>query len=194
MEGWIKIHRKILENPIVCKDTDTFSIWMYLLLNATHKEIDMVFKGKRITLKPGQLITGRKVIAKQFDISESKVQRILKAFEIEQQIEQQTSRQNRLISIVNWDYYQQTEQQNEQQMNNKRTTSEQQVNTNKNERMKEDIYLYFINKYKGGNNFKDKMNFLHEIQSDKKYKELTPDEEYDLRNYILIGGFENGRI
>ena len=59
MEGWIKVHRKILENPIVCKDSDYFSVWTYLLLNATHKEIPAVFKGKKILLQPGQLITGR---------------------------------------------------------------------------------------------------------------------------------------
>jgi hypothetical protein len=65
------------------------------------------------------------------DISESKVQRILKCFETEHQIEQQTTRQNRLVSILNWEMYQQHEQQDEQQVNNKRTTSEQRVNTNK---------------------------------------------------------------
>ena len=67
-----------------------------------------------------------------FSISESKVQRILKEFENEHQIEQQTSPRNRLISIVNWSEYQNNEHQSEQQVNNKRTTNEQQMNTNKN--------------------------------------------------------------
>ena len=35
------------------------------------------YKGKKIVLLPGQLITGRKSIAKKFKIDESKVQRIL---------------------------------------------------------------------------------------------------------------------
>ena len=130
--GWISLHRKILDNPIICKDTDYFSIWCYLLLNATHKEQRKEFNGKTITLEKGQLITGRKAIASKFNISDSKVQRVLKRLEIEQQIEQQTSTKNRLISILNWSNYQECEQQNEQQVNNKRTTSEQQVNTNNN--------------------------------------------------------------
>ena len=100
MQGWISLHRKILENPIVCKDSDYFSVWCYLLLNATHDSYDAEFKGKRITLKPGQLITGRKAIAEQFKINESKIQRILKKLEIEQQIEQQTCSKNRLITVV----------------------------------------------------------------------------------------------
>lgn len=132
MEGWIKIHRKILENPIICKDSDYLAVWIYLLLNATHKEIPALFKGKKIILQKGQLITGRKSMSSQLKISESKIYRIINDFKSEQQIEQQTSNQNSLISILNWDKYQQIEQQNEQQMNNERTTDEQPVNTNKN--------------------------------------------------------------
>lgn len=124
MKGWVSLHRKILDNPIVCKDSDYFSVWCYLLLNATHDQYDVEFKGKRVTLKPGQLITGRKSIADKFKINESKVQRILKKLEIEQQIEQQTSSKNRLITVVRWTEYQES--------NNKTTTSEQQVNTNNN--------------------------------------------------------------
>jgi DNA-binding MarR family transcriptional regulator len=91
-----------------------------------------MFKGNKITLHSGQLLTGRKAIAKQFSIDESKVQRVLKKLEIEQQIEQQTSNENRLITILNWTEYQQSEQQIEQPVNNECTTSEQPVNTNKN--------------------------------------------------------------
>lgn len=134
MNGYIKIHRKILDNPIVCKDGDHFAIWCYLLLNATHKELDVLFKGERLTLKEGQLLTGRKSISQKLKISESKVQRVLNRFESEQQIEQQTSSQNRLITITKWHEYQESEQQIEQQLNNERTTTEQRVNTNKNDK------------------------------------------------------------
>ena len=131
-EGWVKLYRKLMENPIVTKDADHLAIWIYLLLNATHDTYPSLFKGKKIMLEPGQLLTGRKEISKRLCVTESKVQRVLNAFKNEHQIEQQTSNKNRLISIINWDFYQGSEQQNELQMNNKRTTSEQQVNTNKN--------------------------------------------------------------
>ena len=132
MEGWIKLYRQVLDNPIVCKDSDHIAVWMYILLNATHKEYPAVFSGKKIIMQPGQLITGRKTIAEKFNIDESKVQRILKRFENEQQIEQQNGNKNRLISVLSWSDYQVSEQQNEQQVNNNCTTTEQQVNTNKN--------------------------------------------------------------
>jgi len=126
--GYVKLYRKTLNNPIVCKDSEHLSIWCYLILNATHKKINALFKGEKITLLPGQLITGRKIISKALKIDESKIQRVLSCFESEHQIEQQTSNKNRLISIVNWGEYQVSEQ----QMNNKCTTTEQQLNTNKN--------------------------------------------------------------
>lgn len=145
MEGWIKVHRKLLDNPIITKDSDYLSVWIYILLNSTHKEYDTLFKGERITLQKGQLITGRKSISEKLKINESKVQRILKTLENEQQIEQQNGNKNRLITILSWDKYQQDEQQTEQQVNNNRTTSEQQVNTNKNvKNIKNDKNILYI--------------------------------------------------
>lgn len=144
MEGWIKIHRKILENPIICKDSDYLAVWIYLLLNATHKEVPALFKGKKIILQKGQLIVGRKSMANQLKISESKIYRIINCFKSEQQIEQQTSNQNSLITVLNWGKYQQIEQQNEQPMNNERTTNEQRVNTNKNVKNDKNERIYNI--------------------------------------------------
>ena len=128
-KGYIKLYRSILENPIVSKDSDHFAVWCYLLLMATHNGCDVMFGGERIHLEPGQLTTGRKIIAEKTKVNESKVQRILKSFESEQQIEQRTDRQCRLISILNWSKYQGSEQRNGQRVNNDWTTSEQRVNT-----------------------------------------------------------------
>jgi hypothetical protein len=133
--GWIKLHRKTLDNPIVMKDTDHFAVWMWLLLNATHSDYDTIYEGKRVTLKAGQFITGRKIISKELKINESKIQRILKTFESEQQIEQQTNPRCRLISILRWTDYQLDEQQSEQQVNNKRTLN------NKNKKNNNNIYV-----------------------------------------------------
>ena len=133
--GWIKLHRKTLDNPIVMKDTDHFAVWMWLLLNATHSDYDTIYEGERVTLKAGQFITGRKIISKELKINESKIQRILKTFESEQQIEQQTNPRCRLISILRWTDYQLDEQQNEQQVNNKRTLN------NKNKKNNNNIYV-----------------------------------------------------
>ena len=134
MDGWIKSYRKMFDNPIVCKDAEYLAVWVYLLHFAAHEDHDFLFNKQRITIHQGQVLTSRKTIAEKLHISESKVQRILKSFEIEQQIEQQTDRQKRLITVLNWDKYQKSEQPFEQRVNNDRTTSEQRVNTYKNDK------------------------------------------------------------
>lgn len=118
MQGWIKVHRSVMDNPIIMKSPDHLAVWMYLLLHATHTEQKATFKGKELILKPGQLITGRKAIAEKINISESKVHRVLVLFEAERLIEQKTSNKNRLIYLPDWDKQQSAEQQ-VQQVNSK---------------------------------------------------------------------------
>lgn len=129
MNGWIKLHRCLLHNPIVMKDADHLAVWCYILLEATHQEYPKLFNGKKIMLQPGQLITGRKVIAETLGVQESKVKRILIEFESDQQIDRQRGNKSSLISIKNWDKYQGDDQQVDQQMTNKWPTDDQQVTT-----------------------------------------------------------------
>lgn len=176
--GYIKLYRKTLDNPIVNKDNDYFKVWIYLLLNATHKNMKVLFGNTAIELKPGQLVTGRERLAKECNISESKIERIIKTLKNEQQIKQQTNSKGRLITILNWEEYQENEQQIEQQVNNNRTISEQQVNTNNN--------VKNVNNVR--NNIKEKINkkekygeFENVLLTDEEYHKL---EESNLLTYI----------
>jgi hypothetical protein len=126
--GYIKLWRKMMDNPLFEKPA-YFTVWVKMLLLATHKPIASYFNGAKITLKPGQFISGRKKLSKITGVTESTVYRVLKRLEIEQQIEQVSSNASSLFTIVNWEDYQASEQQNEQQTNNKRTTNEQPTNT-----------------------------------------------------------------
>ena len=127
-EGWISIYRSLKKKSWYNKP-DYLAMWIHLLLKANHKEQQIMFAGGIINLKPGEFVTGRKVLSEETGINEAKVQRLLSYFETkEQQIEQRTDRQKRIITIKNWDIYQQSEQ----RVNNERTTSEQRVNTDNN--------------------------------------------------------------
>lgn len=146
MEGWVKLHRKLLNKAFYRNDSEMVHLWIHLLISANHVEREEMFAGKPIVCKAGQFTTGRNQLAIETGINRSKIERILKKLEkIEHQIEQQTSSTNRLISIINWHEYQDSEQQNEQQVSSDRATSEQQVSTPKelknikNERIKENI-------------------------------------------------------
>ena len=129
--GWVKLHRKMLDNPVVMKDSDHLAVWVYLLLNATHAEYPALFKSKKIMLQPGQLITGCVSIGNQLSISESKVRRTLNDFISDGQIDRQTSNKNSLITVLNWDLYQTYDGQSDIQVTDNRRTSDGQVTTNK---------------------------------------------------------------
>lgn len=133
MSGWVKLYRKIWDWPF-SSDSDYVAVWVYLLTHAAHQEHSVLFNGSKVTINAGQLVTGRKVISEKTGVSESKIQRILKCLESEQQIKQLTSPRSRLISLLQWEYYQDGEQQIEQQTNNRRTTDEQLMNTYKNDK------------------------------------------------------------
>lgn len=135
-KGWVKVHRKLLDNPVVCKDADHIAVWMFMLLSATHTPQQVLFGGDVTTLKPGQFISGRNAISKAVKVEENKVNRIIKFFKKQQLIEQQASTKNSLFTILNWNEYQESEQQNEQQVNSKCTTGEHKQEC-KNGRMKE---------------------------------------------------------
>lgn len=100
-----------------------------MLHRATHNGMDIIWKGERIKLQPGQFTAGRKQISKATGVNEYKVMRILIRMEIEQQITQQTSNITSLITITNWNKYQVDAQQNAQPVHNGCTTDAQPVHT-----------------------------------------------------------------
>jgi len=126
--GYISLHRKFKENPIY-SDSQAVHLWIHILILANHKDNQFVFNGSLVSVKRGQLITGRRSLEEQTGISESKIQRLLKLFEELKMIEQQMNSKSRLISITNYHLYQSSEQ----QTNSKRTAREQHVNTNNND-------------------------------------------------------------
>ncbi|MFA6131425.1 MAG: hypothetical protein WC730_04180 [Patescibacteria group bacterium] len=127
--GWIKINRSLKKKGYYTQ-SEYVHLWVHLLLSVNHEETEFLWNGKILKIKRGQFVTGRKKLALETGINEHKVDRILKCFESEQQIEQQTTTKYRLITVINYEKYQQYEQQIEQQVSNKRATSEQQLSTN----------------------------------------------------------------
>lgn len=120
--GWIKLHRKLLDHPRF-NDEGWLRVWVALLLLANHSRGGQkrIFKGKEIELEPGQLITSRESLARTANLHPSTIERILAKLKTEQQIEQATDFQSRLITITCWDEYQIGEQRFEQRSNSDRT-------------------------------------------------------------------------
>ena len=121
--GWIKLHRKLLENPLTKKPAWAW-LWIVLLLHANHEDERMIWNGREITIKSGSFLTGRKVLAEASRVPESTIEDILKYLERQHQIQQQKTTKYRVITILNWNEY--------QNPTAKATTEQQQSNTNNN--------------------------------------------------------------
>jgi len=117
--GFVLVHRALMDKTFYT-DSHYVHLWVHLLMKANHKE--KMHNGTII--KPGSFKTGRKSLAKETGINESKIERILKYLESEQQIEQRKTPNFRIISITNWAKF--------QKVNNKVNNGDPQENRQKN--------------------------------------------------------------
>ncbi len=125
-KGWVKTYRSLMDKGYYT-DSCAVHLWTHIIFKANHSEREFMWNGSIIKVERGSFVTGRKKLSLETGIEESKIYRLLKMFESEQQIEQRTNNRNSIITVVNYDEYQASEQ----RMNNGRTTDEQRMNTTK---------------------------------------------------------------
>lgn len=70
MEGWIKLHRKLLESMIF-QNENILKIWVWCLLKASHSEKEILVGRQIVSLKKGEFVTGRKKAAEELKINEN---------------------------------------------------------------------------------------------------------------------------
>jgi hypothetical protein len=132
MNGWIKLHRKLLENAIFYKP-DYFQVWVFILLKVNHEEKQIIWNNEKKLLKKGSGIFSQKDVAKYFNFSRAKVKRILEYLENEHQILVKTYSKFTEIQVVNWEEYQESIS-SEHQTNISRASAEHQLYTDKNDK------------------------------------------------------------
>lgn len=149
-KGYIKLHRKLLDNPF-CSKPHYGWLWVFLLLKANHKENSFLWNGEKKTLKAGQFITGRTQLSEETGIPPTTIERILKALENGQQIGQEKNNKFRIITIVNWRKYQERSQQADSKSDIQRTSSGHPADTNKNDKNDNNEKERLVNKLKDWN-------------------------------------------
>jgi hypothetical protein len=125
--GWIKIHRNITENPMYFSEPFTrMQAWIDLLLVANYRDSVIYVRGNKVDVKRGQIAKSQDFFATRWKWSRGKVIRFLDELQKCGQIVQQKSNVITLISVVNYEYYQQDGttdgQQTDSRQYNKRTT------------------------------------------------------------------------
>ena len=132
MDGWLKLYRSILDSAVF-QDAEILKVWIWLICNVAFEQHDTICYGKVITIKPGQIATGRKKIAQCTDLNENKVYRALTTLKSLGNIEIKATNKYSIITVVNWDKYQDenVKRTSSEQQNNSRTTTGEQQNNSK---------------------------------------------------------------
>jgi len=103
-DGWIKIHRSLLECNELIGNYERIGLWMVLLLLASHRP-HTVKKYKR-DLEAGQLLTNLNKLSKLSGISETKIYRLLHYFSDNDMITIDGTNKYTVITIINYRKYQ----------------------------------------------------------------------------------------
>lgn len=137
MEGWIKLHRKLVDWEWY-NDINVKVIFLHLLLTANHKEKQ--WKGQ--TILRGQKLTSLEHLADDVGLTVQQTRTALKKLKSTHEITTKTTSKNTLITIEKFNDYQfeadESNKQNNKQANNLITNNQQtnnkQITTNKNEK------------------------------------------------------------
>lgn len=130
MRGYIKLHRKLLDNEWH-DDPITMAVWVYCLLRANFEPVR--WRGEII--QPGQFVTSLKNMAKDVGISVRQLRTALNHLKSTRQVTCQATQSATLVTIENWAVYQsageRATQQATRQATNDRQTTDKRPTTNK---------------------------------------------------------------
>ena len=186
-QGWISLYRDLLDKAIWQNSTpEQKTILITLLLMANHEPNQWEWKGKKYTVKSGEFITSlEKIVAKcGKGITTQNVRSALKRFEKLQFLTNESTKQNRLIKIENWLFYQGRENQ-PNKATNKEVTNDQQrpnkeVTTNNNDNNDNNIFnnlsidKLFVPLIKKWNELPDAISKISTLKKDtQRYKMLS---------------------
>ena len=136
-KGWIKLWRKILDNPIF-KDDGLFKCFAYCLLKANHKGKDFLIRDQMIHCEPGQFVTGRESASQELYWPGTRWRRKLDSLTRFKILSKQTTKMYTIVSIINWETYQGEfdgdDQVDDQDMTKTRPRHDQEAATNKNDK------------------------------------------------------------
>lgn len=124
MQGYIKLHRQIIENDLYFSERFTrLQAWIDLLLLASHKERTVIIRGNVINITAGQLCYSQLSLAERWKWNFKTVRKFLTYLEKQQMVAIKIDNVTTIISIQNWKRYQNSGEQSDEQNKNKTVTN-----------------------------------------------------------------------
>jgi predicted transcriptional regulator len=97
------------------QDSDYWKIWTTMLMKANHDTKSTLFNGALVTVERGQFVFGRNKFSELVDVPVHKIRKCLKLLQQDRMIDQQNFNKYSIISIRNYEQYQDIDQQSDQQ-------------------------------------------------------------------------------
>jgi hypothetical protein len=143
--GWIKIHRKMMEHWIY-QNSHYFHWWTDLLMNANFEDKKILIKGNLYDCKRGQSLYSLDTWAKRWKVDKSKVRRFLQLLQNDGMIVIENVSVSTRLTICKYECYQDERNADETEVKRKRNADETQMTPtkelkkDKNEKNEKNIY------------------------------------------------------
>lgn len=166
MQGFIQLHRQITEWEWYT-EPNTFRLFIHCLLKANHKSK----KWRGIDIDRGQFITSYETLSKETKLSVQNIRTSLKNLcEITGELTRTPHSQYTIITVSNYNQYQQANKQSNKQLTSDQQTGNKQLTTTNNDNNDNKVYTY--------KNFKkSKDEILEDCR--KKYPDKNENNAWD---------------
>lgn len=127
--GYVKYWRKSIDHALFKKPL-LWHFWQYCLIKASRNERDVFINGIMVSIPAGSFVFGRKVASIETGLSEQQIRTALKHFEKLENLTIKTTNKYSIISIINWDVYQEhqpADQPTDQPIINQQSTTDKKV-------------------------------------------------------------------
>lgn len=105
-KGFALIHRQFMDSKLY-KDSQAVHLWIHLILKANHADESVETEFGAMTVRRGQMITGRPTLVMETFIPDNKVRSLLRTFEAKGMIKTESKgRKFSLLTIVKYDDFQ----------------------------------------------------------------------------------------
>ncbi len=122
-KGWIKLHRQFLEWEWY-DEPNCLRVFLHCLLKANHK--DKRYRGD--VIKRGTFVTSLEILSFELNLTVQQIRTVFDKLESTGEINRQSNRRGTILSICNYNSYQNDEAKNNKQDNRKITGKQQTSN------------------------------------------------------------------
>lgn len=107
-QGWIKLHRSLLDNPMwLQKPFSEGQAWVDLLMLAETEEKDFVVNGCTVHQKPGEVRTSKKYLMERWGWTRRKIDGVFYSWEHDHKIvHKNVHKAGSVLTIVKWGFFQ----------------------------------------------------------------------------------------